>query len=208
MTSHRLINRTALGLLIVGGLFAASHTLHSGSAFAKVSGHGQTPPNAVMKEMAPTELGHIGHLDYLNGFRSRKFGADISQFQDLTLLKDKGAQKTYESKTESLEIGEGVAQSINYIFYKNKFMGVQLTAQGEENRHYIYQVFVAAFGNGIKPPTSKDNDEYFWTGKTANARLVMNGKGEMKLWIGSNSLQEEYEKEFREKVLQAATKSF
>lgn len=207
MTSYRLINRTVIGLLTVSGLFL-SHGLDSVSAFSSPGGQGQNPPPAVIKEMAPSELGHIGHLDYLNGFRNRKFGTDISQFQGLTLLKDNGTQKIYSSNPEKLEVGDGHLHSINYIFYKDKFMGVMLTARGEENRRYIYGVFVAAFGNGKKPPTSEDGGEYFWTGRTTSARLVMKGQEDMQLWIGSNSLQAEYDKEVREKVLQAAAQSF
>lgn len=208
MLNHKSINRIVIGLLILGGLFL-SQGLQVVSSHTKFSGQqGRAPSKAIVKEMAPTELGHLGHLDYLNGFRNRKFGTDISQFQDLTLLKDNGSQKTYASKTEQLKVGEGTLQSINYIFYKNRFMGVMLTAHGEDNRQYIYQVFVTAFGNGIRPPVANGYEEYFWTGKTTNARLTMRGRDDLELWIGSNSIQEEYDKEVKEKVLEAAAKSF
>lgn len=202
MSNHRSTNRMVIGVMILGGLFL-SHSLQ-----VVYGQQGQASTNTVMKEMPPHEMGHLGHLDYLNGFRGRKFGTDLSQFQDLMLIKDNGSQKTYSSKTEPLKIGDGTLQSINYIFYKNKFMGVLLTANGEENRRYIYQVFVTAFGSGVRPPNTNDYEEYFWTGKTANARLTMKGKDDLAIWIGSNALQEEYDKELREKVLQAATTGF
>ena len=60
MPNHRLINKIAVGVLTLGG-FLFSHSLQAVSAFAKLSGKGQAPSSVVMKEMAPSELGHIGH---------------------------------------------------------------------------------------------------------------------------------------------------
>lgn len=158
--------------------------------------------------MPPSELGHIGHLDFINGFRGKKFGSDISEFPDLTLLKDNGAQKAYSSSKEPLTLDQAHLQSINYMFYNGKFMGVLMTSSGEENCEYVYRVFVTAFGNGIRPPAPDGLQEYFWTGKVANAHIIFRGSDRLELWIGNNEIQNERDKILKDKLLRAAYSSF
>jgi hypothetical protein len=44
-------------------------------------------------------------LDSLSGFRGQKFGTPFSEFQGLTLEKDKGAIKLYSKKDDNLTLG-------------------------------------------------------------------------------------------------------
>lgn len=166
------------------------------------------PTATARKTMPPSELGHIGHLDFINGFRGKKFGSDISEFPDLTLLKDNGAQKAYSSSKEPLTLDQAHLQSINYMFYNGKFMGVLMTSSGEENCEYVYRVFVTAFGNGIRPPAPDGLQEYFWTGKVANAHIIFRGSDRLELWIGNNEIQNERDKILKDKLLRAAYSSF
>lgn len=202
MTKLRLVNAIAIRLLILSGLLFVSQSLQTVRAQVRATA------NSTIKNLPPEKIGHIGHLDYVNGFRGRKFGTDIGQFKDLILVKDSGSEKAYSSKDEKFEMGDGIFQSINYTFYKDKFMGVLLSAKGEQNCQYIYQVFVTAFGNGKKPDNDINKGEYFWAGRTAAARLSFKSPDYLELWIGNIQLQAEHDKEYGNKLLEAAAKAF
>jgi hypothetical protein len=195
----------AIALLMLCGFVIANIVPDNSLAAPKGRQTGRVKASLVLE---PSQIGHIGHLDYLNGFRGRKFGSDISEFTDLKLLRDNGAEKAYFSATDDLEMDQAKLQSINYTFYNGKFMGVLMTSKGLESCEYIYRVFVTAFGSGIRPPAVNGREDYFWTGKVANAHITLRGADNLELWIGNNRIQEDRDKELRDRLVQTAIKSF
>ena len=145
--------------------------------------------------------GHTHYLDYKNGFRGVRFGTPIDAFKDLVLNTDRGAIKKYTKKDDDLSIGGFKVAEIVYQFVDGKFQGVSIGASNGDAQNLL-DVFQAAFGPGVRP--KGPSSQYFWTGKTANANIVMDHQGGARAWIGNNELQKEFNKAFAQTLNMAA----
>lgn len=157
----------------------------------------------VTARLPPEEIGHIGHLDYVNGFRGIKFGTEVSAVSGLRLLKEFGPLKVYAREQESLSLGNGEASNIVYRFLNGKFMDVGVFASGRDNEVALKQLVEMAYGAGVHSASTPDG--LYWRGQKANGRMVVkNQSAETEFWLGSNALQDEYEQYLKGRVRDAA----
>jgi hypothetical protein len=143
-------------------------------------------------------------LDSLNGFRGQKFGTPFSEFQGLTLDKDKGDIKLYTKADENLALGPVKLEAIVYHFFQDKFYAVSIHTADREDTLNLLRVAVAAFGSGDKKENASDDLDQSWLGKTAEAFFNVNPKTEQgSLVIRDGQLGSEVEA-YREKVTKEA----
>lgn len=170
----------------------------------------------VVKEPAENEMGHVHYLDYRNGFRGVKFGSPSSAIPGLTLVKEQhGSMKIYQKSDDMLNIGSCQLDKILYHFVDDKFMGVSLFPKDIDDGQALRQIFEIAFGNGATGKPHADSgehhqhaDEFFWTGKVANARITYTDAHQAEAWIGNNELQEAYGKVQKKSAEDAAATLF
>lgn len=143
-------------------------------------------------------------LDSLNGFRGQKFGTPLSEFQGLTLDKDKGDIKLYVKKDDNLVLGPVKLETIVYHFFQDKFYAVSLHTQERDDTLNLLRVALLAFGAGNQRPNARDDLDQSWQGKTAEAFFNVNSKTDKgSLFIRENQLGAEVEA-YREKIAQEA----
>jgi hypothetical protein len=143
-------------------------------------------------------------LDSLSGFRGQKFGTPLSEFQGLSLDKDKGDIKLYVKKDENLVLGPVKLETIVYHFYQDKFYAVSLHTQERDDTLSLLRVSLLAFGAGNQRPNARDELDQSWLGKNAEAFFNVNPRtDEGSLFIRDNQLSAEVEA-YREKIAQEA----
>jgi hypothetical protein len=202
-SDNRLIHR---GLLVLGlatlGIWAA------GSPSFAQSQHGSAPqtsshpsPGKSLPDLPEDKPGHTHYLDFKNGFRGIKFGASIDSFKDLNVVSAQGSIKKCTKKDDDLMLGQFKVDEIVYQFVNGKFQGVSISASGADAQSLL-QVFQSAYGPGSRMKNGPP--QFFWSGKTANANLLIDAQGRAVAWIGNNELQKEFDKEYGQLLLTAS----
>jgi hypothetical protein len=197
---------------------ASAATLAATLAFAqdKAAMPAKKTAHPVTKEPAPNEMGHVHYLDYKNGFRGVKFGSPSSAIPGLTLVREQhGSMKIYSKSDDMLNIGSCQLDKILYHFVDDKFMGVSLFPKDVDDGKELRQIFEIAFGDGATAKPHADAgehrqhaDEFFWTGKVANARISYTEAHQAEAWIGNNELQDAYGKVQKKNAEEAAATLF
>lgn len=179
-------SRTLALVLLLVGLVAGSAQLQAGNAPKAqklANGAGTT-------KLPPARIGHIGHLDFRNGFRHWCFGTAVSEIPNLTLDQDLGRIKLYVKSDEELQVGEARLQRVVYHFLNGKLMGVSLFAKGGHDSRAIREVMEAAFGPGARPHRTRN--EYWWSGHVVNARYSEEASSDdAQIWIGNIAMESE-----------------
>ncbi|HVR37751.1 MAG TPA: hypothetical protein VMU84_01550 [Thermoanaerobaculia bacterium] len=157
---------------------------------------GAQPAKPDAAALTPEAIGHIGHLDFRNGFRQWRFGTAASEIPNLKLEQDLGNIGIYSREGDDLRIGDVQLQRILYHFVNGQFMGVSLLVKGRYASRALHQILDVAYGKGVRP--EKEQNEYFWRGNVANVRYSEDELSEdARAWIGNNALQDqsaEYQK--------------
>jgi hypothetical protein len=197
---------------------ASAATLAATLAFAqdKPAAPMKKTAHPVTKEPAENEMGHVHYLDYKNGFRGVKFGSPSSAIPGLTLVREQhGSMKIYSKSDDTLTIGSCQLDKILYHFVDDKFMGVSLFPKDVDDGKELRQIFEIAFGDGATAKPHADAgehhqhaDEFFWTGKIANARISYTEAHQAEAWIGNNALQDAYGKVQKKNAEEAAATLF
>lgn len=100
-------------------------------------------------------------------FRGLEWGIDIEEIInfrfDFMLLSRSGNLRSYTRRGEQKEIERTPIQSVQYIFYKNKFCGSIITFRGGERFRDLRSAFFNKYGRlkRLDRPSSEEY-EYFW----------------------------------------------
>ena len=97
-------------------------------------------------------------------FRGVKWGMNISELSDMILTRKYDDESHYIKRNEKNEIGKAKIESINYIFYKNKFSNCFIIFKGIDNYISLSKIYHGIHGF----PISKDENGSFieeWRGK-------------------------------------------
>ena len=214
--AHLLLRKMSRKILVVGSTAALAASL----AFAQDKPAAAPVKKAVAahpvaKEPAENEMGHVHYLDYRNGFRGVKFGSPSSAIPGLSLVREQGVMKIYQKSGDTLSIGDCQLDKILYHFVDDKFMGVSLFPKDSDDGKALLQIFEIAFGHGATAKPHADAgehhehaDEFFWSGKVANARLSYTEAHIAEAWIGNNALQDAYGKIQKKSAEEAAATLF
>ncbi len=123
------------------------------------------------------------------GFRGAKWGADISGFKGLVKLNSNPAIQRYRKKNDRIFIGDAQLQSIVYNFYKGRFIGVSIQAQGVDNWRKLTNAAFEKYGPVPDTSPVKSTHQYEWrAGKSITRLQYFSNSGLVKLWIISTEI--------------------
>lgn len=193
-------------LALVMGVLGAQAAAQAGTTAAPTGATTGAPTlsnQPVVHELPNDVPGHTEFLDYKDGFRGVKFGANVKDFKNLEVYRDRGPVKVYRKTDEDLNIGTASVTNIIYIFVHDKFFAVAIHADARNGANLL-KVFQAAFGAGAHPEGGPS--QYFWTGKVASAHFFEDegANHEVRGWIGDNNIQKEYDSVMQEIFTAAA----
>lgn len=138
--------------------------------------------NAIAAPAGP----EFGGAPDLVGFRGMKWGASASEFPGLTRLKSDAFVQRYSRDDEQLQIGGVKLKSIIYNFYKGRFMGVSIRAQGADKWNGLKKIIFENFGQTTNVSARKSSEQYEWRARRSITHLQYFKKtGLVKLWIVS-----------------------
>jgi hypothetical protein len=126
-------------------------------------------------------------LDSQNGFGKATFGADISTFHDLELVKSDATTDTefYNYLTDNLKVGGHKLTGITYGFYKDKLYYIELRMMGETNCRGIRELLSAQYGPSQSPDQAPT---IWWMGQQVTLRYTEAPVGYATIVLGSNQL--------------------
>lgn len=108
----------------------------------------------------------VSVLAYQNepdGFRGVKWGADLSKMSDMSSLPGrKGVDQAYVRKGDKLAIGDAELESISYIAYKKRLIGVLIRYRSIINYQRLKETLFEVYGTGRKP--NRFIEEFIWEG--------------------------------------------
>jgi hypothetical protein len=102
-------------------------------------------------------------LDEKNGFRTRHFGDDISQFADAVVKEDDGDHKFYSLTSENLKLGDADLKEIVYGFYKGKLATVTIKTPGITESKAVLEALKAQYGTPFQ--SNRYMQKFSWLGK-------------------------------------------
>jgi len=107
-----------------------------------------------------------------DGFRGMKWGTHIKDFNDinLVLVENGNEYKGYRRPNDKLSIGDANLKEIIYTFYKDRFYGFKIEAQGQDNFRFLKNAVFDYYGDGR--PTAKSHTSWLWTPELENSRNV------------------------------------
>ena len=97
-----------------------------------------------------------------DGFRGIKWGTDLNEMWEMTLIKYNGAEQIYIRERDELSIGGATLKELKYMAYKHKLLGVWIAFDGYMNFTKLKDTLSQEYGNPQKPNTY--TDEYYWFG--------------------------------------------
>ncbi len=110
-------------------------------------------------EIAHDQIDGFSNEPY--GFRDLKWGTDVKTVKNLKLIKRDHHERFYKRAGDSMNVGNGTADRITYIFYKDKFSGVMIGLDGTSNcdrfRASLYKRYET-------PATGADEYRSTWAG--------------------------------------------
>ena len=85
-----------------------------------------------------------------DGFRDLKWGANINDMNDpnMTFRESYEGVKIYVRSGDKLSIGDAELETINYIFYKDRFFTLGIRAKGHTNFTALKDALFAYYGQG------------------------------------------------------------
>jgi hypothetical protein len=91
-----------------------------------------------------------------DGFRGLKWATNIKDMNDpnMILIEDNNETKIYRRLSDKLSIGNAKLEVIVYVYYKDRFSGVLITAKGYTNFTGLKDAVFAYYGEG------KQKNEY------------------------------------------------
>jgi len=93
-----------------------------------------------------------------NMFRGIKWGTDISELPQMTLVEDSGSIKVYEIKDCELSFGIFQLKCIMYVFIKGKFSGSIVKCDSRKNFENVRAVNISMKYN----PVSEETVVYYY----------------------------------------------
>lgn len=122
----------------------------------------------------------------LTGFRGMKWGADVSGFKGLVLLNDDMFIQRYSRNNDQLTLGGIGLEHIIYNFYKGRFMGVSIQAQGAAEWQKIRNLMFEKFGAAPNISAHPAAEQYEWRSAHSTTHLQFFKSNRLvKLWIVS-----------------------
>jgi hypothetical protein len=96
------------------------------------------------------------------GFRGLRWATNINDIDDpnIILIQDNNELKVYRRISDKLSIGDAKLEEITYIFYKDRFCGLTITAKGYTNFTALKDAVFAYYGEGKQE--NKYIKEWFW----------------------------------------------
>lgn len=205
--------------LRVAGFFAISLPCFSLADNTQVPPPPQTQPTPATSppQLSPSTIGHIGFLDFKNGFRSFRFGEKLAPISDFALVSSKGDLEDFQKNNEETTIGIVHAKRIIYHTDKGTLFAVEVFLDGKDNVQLFLGILESAFGKGINPVTSapatgssgthqtNEPNAYYWEGKVAKGTYSISNDGTVaQFWIGSIQLSSEAQGRLEKLMHQAA----
>jgi hypothetical protein len=107
-----------------------------------------------------------------DGFRGMKWGTNIKDLNDpnMVLVEDANEYKGYRRLNDKLSIGSANLKEIIYTFYKDRFYGVKIEAEDNDNFRLLKEAVFAYYGEG--KPRAKPPNSWLWTPNQRNSRNV------------------------------------
>jgi hypothetical protein len=160
----------------------------------------------------------VGKLDYLDehyGFRSFRFGAQVSQFSGLVpTVFEEGIREAatpedavYIRQSEDLQIVEGELKSIVYYFRNNIFTGVFIKSSGMTNARALMRTLINLYGDPGRDRCANFNARLIclWAGVKVAANYSRQENGETSLMIAAADLLKD--SEFKNKEVESSSAS-
>lgn len=104
---------------------------------------------------------NVASLDEENGFRGAKFGARISEFNNLELIEN-GAWNFFRRTDDGLKLGASELMVISYGFYKDELGAVILKTTGP-NCAPMLEALKSSYGAPRQP--NEHVQSFFWGGR-------------------------------------------
>ena len=107
-----------------------------------------------------------------DGFRSIKWGADISSLEGMEYFRTDpgyGGIKIYTKEKDNLQIGSANLIRIEYLFWRGKFCSVWVYTKGSTNWYGLKEAVFEKFGKGYQK--NQFIEAYTWFGKITWMRL-------------------------------------
>ncbi|SMB99026.1 hypothetical protein SAMN00120144_3673 [Hymenobacter roseosalivarius DSM 11622] len=154
------------------------------------SAPGSQAQNTKAKKAPRAASPSVRALDSQNGFGKATFGADISKFRDLELVRTDAATQTdfYNYLTDNLKVGSHKLTGITYGFYKDKLYYIELRMMGEANCRSIRELLSAQYGPSQSPGQAQTS---WWLGQQVTLRYTEAPVGYATIVLGSNHLAEQ-----------------
>lgn len=141
-------------------------------------------------------LGMLGIASYQNepdGFRGIRWGQEIGTLKGMQfLLRDKDGLSIYIRDNDSMTLGEATLSSVRYLFWQNKFVEAQMSADSDQ-LGALRNVLFEKYGEGYNHygPSSSIHD-YSWHGPVANVGLKRLGSNSScDVWITSREISDQ-----------------
>ena len=136
-----------------------------------------------------------------DGFRSIKWGTDISTLKDMALVMTiDNDTKRYKRKGDALRMGEVKLDYIHYEFWKGIFYLADIGFEGVENWNNLRVRMFATFGKGRSE--SEEGDQlpvrYRWEGEKTTITMIYDSKMGGGLTISSTEITDQKAKEEKE----------
>lgn len=137
----------------------------------------------------------------LTGFRGRLWGSPTPLIWKMDLCDNEDIYDVYpKNLLFKTKIGGATLSYINYYFYKNKFFGVGLYSEGNDNSAYLLEALETKFG-----PVNMDfidQEDFYWEGHEYKALYQTLEDGAfVKIW--SSSMEKLVESDKRKKTIKA-----
>lgn len=101
-----------------------------------------------------------------DGFRGITWGTDFETVKDQFILVDTdssyGGLQFYTRVNDEMTIGSASLESVNYVFWQNKFAFSSIGLKSYKNWTGVQNALESKFGNGFQPNDYISN--YYWLG--------------------------------------------
>ncbi|SHG07775.1 hypothetical protein [Pedobacter caeni] len=141
--------------------------------------------------------GSLKYLDYKNGFKEIRLGADISTISTKVKLVDKENQYYDYMDNSGLKIGSANVKSITLIAFNGKIKDIFIFLE-KETGTAVNRILREAYGMYSEKP-NRFMDKYYWKG--SKVRLIYNFASEHKeptVWFADVELSDKHEKAIKE----------
>lgn len=113
------------------------------------------------------------------GFRDMKWGDSPSILGKKLILQSKNVTSnvsTYSIKDDKLEISTAKLSGIDYLYFDNKFYGVNLKMKGASNFSIVKDALTSKYGTPNRP--NRYMEKYWWFGGNSIVGIIYNQVGD------------------------------